>query len=248
MSDLLKYAQQSELPPIVEIFEIDATNIGHGKFYFCDNIWVDKEVVDDDGESITRIISKPVRVGGTDYYPLPIKLGEIETGSDDAEKTAALSVSIVGYSMRGILAETNWFRGAYLKRYYIMREHTDYGDNPNASALFGKQLWFIDAHGFNAKEAVANFTLAHTIGYDRQITGQQIIGYCQFDNYRKWDGEKFIYPSDCCPYTGTKCFNKKNVATTNVNDACKRDQKACELRFGKNNIYMCGTSLSKRSG
>ncbi len=248
MPNIQQYAQMAELPPIVELYELDASAFGHGRLYFCNSVWTDTARVNDAGEPVQRVISKGIKVGGRSYQPFPIKMGDLEIGSDDAQKTASLTISIVHYSIRGLLVNAGWFRGAVVKRSSLLKECTDDGESPNSEAQFNKQIWIVDAHSISVKEAIATFTLVPSIGYDRQITGQQILSFCQFDSYRYWDGSKWVYPAHCCPYRGTKCFDKNNAACDNAQDDCKRDLTACKLRHGRNNIPFCGTTVSKRSG
>lgn len=238
MSNIEQYAQMGEVPPIVELYELDGSKFGHGKLYFCNSVWAD--------EDEARIITKPIKVGGRDYYPFPIKMGDLEMGSDNSQKTATLTISVVSYSIRGQLVNAGWFRGAIVRRSSILKECTDYGASPNAGAQFNKQYWIVDAHSISVKDAVATFTLVPSIGYERQVTGQQLISYCQFDSYRKWDSAKWVYPAHCCPYRGSKCFDKNNSSCSSAEDDCKRDLTACKLRYGRTNIPFCGTAISKR--
>ncbi len=240
MSNIQQYSQMVSVPPIVELYHLNASHLGHGDHYFCNSVWLE--------ENKEKVISKPIRVGGRNYQPFPIKMGDLEVGSDDTQKTATLTISIASYFIRGLLVNAGWFRGAVVYRSSILKECTDYGDSPNSEARFNKQRWIIDAHSISAKEAVVTFTLIPSIGYERQITGQQLISYCQFDAYRKWEGGKWVYPAYCCPYRGSKCFDKNNQSCNNRDDDCKRDLTACKLRHGRNNIPFCGTAVSRRSG
>ncbi len=203
---------------IIELYELDATDLGAGLFYF---------------HSGTNELNGNITWQGVEYTRYPIEVTGFDISGQGQLPRPKLKVSNYLSAISIILMAHNDLVGAKLTRKRTLKKFLDAvnfegGVNPDAdtTAHFADDIFYIDRKSIENRDVV-EFELASSIDLAGvMIPRRQIIA-----NLCSWG-----YRSAECGYTGTDYFLIDDTVTLNPDlDRCGKRLSSCKLRFGENN-------------
>lgn len=212
-------SQQLTPGTLIDLFDINMTEIGGGIYHFTPGILGSK---------------KPVWKGVT-YEPLPITATGFEKNGRGEQPTPTLSMPATQLIIASIIALDD-LRRAKVTRWQVYEDNLDNGPYPY-DAYFPPEIYMIQQKTrHNTLTGIIEWQLS--TGLDlwgdlvpRRPATQKV---CMW-RYRVWDGGKFNYEKATCPFAGNNYFNEDGVRVANpVADKCGKNLEDCELRFGIN--------------
>ena len=220
MTNLLQQEAQSLSPSsIINLFTLDATNIGAGVYNFCP----EKEL---DGTSVL--------FGGIEYPYLNIKCEGFEWNSDGAMPRPKLSATALNDSFFSLVVSTNGAQGALLIRNRTLARFLDGHPDGGKDIKFPSDLYIID-RVTQLTKAVVVLELLTPLDLPREKIPSRIAmrDTCPFVYRRRVNGAwQYDQTGNACPYAGSKCFDKNGVEVEADNDACGHTVSDCVKRFG----------------
>lgn len=198
---------------IVEMLEIDTSNLGGGLYYFIGQ---------------TNQLKGSVVWQGTTYTPFPIEVEGFDVKSDGPLPRPTLKVSNVMGLIGTLCAQYDGLKGAQVTRRRTLAKYLDAvnftgGVNPTAdpNTHYPDEIWFVDRKASQAKDVVV-FELVSPLDVGgAMLPRRQVIANVCIWVYREAD----------CGYTGGPCAQEDDTPTTDpALDACGKRLSSCRLR------------------
>lgn len=209
----------------IELFQLDATNLGLDIYYF---------------HSGTNALASNVVWQGQEYVKYPISVTGFELITNSQLPRPKLQVSNVLGTISALLLSGSGkdLQGAKLTRKRTLLKFLDAvnfpgGTNPDAdpTAGFEDDVYFVDQKTSENYQMVELELAAALDLQGVQLPGRQII-----QNICPWK-----YRGTECSYTGTTYFDiNDNSVPTSGQDICGKRLTSCKLRFGANNQLTFG--------
>lgn len=226
MSDITEEAQNLSPDGLIELFELDATNIGGNVFHFVADTANDTQV----------------SFGGTVYTPIPIEAEGFEWNGQGAPPTPTMRVSNVNQVLQALTRTVDGGVGARVTRTRTFRKFLDDGSSPDSTQIFNRDFYRIERMSKRTSTMV-EFELAAAIDQEgRSLPGRVALrDFCDHI-YRRYDSNTgtFDYSKATCPYVGHsdtsgdgRFFDENGVEVANPeNDRCsKKLETGCKPRF-----------------
>lgn len=201
---------------VIELFELDASNVGAGLFYFHAGT----------NQLIQNVVWK-----GIEYIRFPIEATGFEISSQGTLPRPKLRVSNALSAITALLLQYQDLAGAKLTRRRTLARYLDAvnfegGVNPDADegAEFPDDIFFIDRKAAETKDVV-EFELASSF----DLAGVQLPRRQIVQNLCPWK-----YRGGECGYAGTVYFKSDDTPTNSAaQDSCGKRLSSCKLRFGQ---------------
>lgn len=208
---------------VIELFIIDATNLGGGVFRF---------------HAGTNELSQNVIWQGNAYVRFPVKASGFEISGKGSVPRPRMQVSNVLSAITALLLTYKDLQGAKVTRLRTLAKYLDAsnfagGVNPTAdsSASFPDDVYYIDRK-VSENRVLVEFEL--TSAFDLQgvqIPRRQIIA----------NTCPFLYRGAECGYAGTNYFKSDDTPTIEVSqDVCGKRLSSCKARFGSSSELSYG--------
>lgn len=217
-----KDVQKSSTGELVELFKIDATNLG-GDITRLTNGKLEDPVITFDGE---------------DYSPVPLDVSGFEWNSKGSLPRPTIRISSVSNLLNSLVLEYNDLLGATFYRIRTFKKYLD--GQPEADP---DQTFPIDVYKFERKVnqnlISIEWELSSSLDQEgKKIPARQILRDSCTHSYRFWNSStnSFSYENVTCPYTGEESFDLKDVTALPQDDACSKKLTGCRKRFGENGI------------
>lgn len=199
--------QTLEPGALVELFELDATEIGAELYRFH------------------GYDSGPVTWLGNTYEPWPIQAQGFEMSGSSQQPTPNLSVGNVGGFITSLVLFFQDMVGAKLTRYRTLKQYIDADEDEQLYP----DVWYIER-----KVTEDNTTVTFELASPLDFAGQQLPKRQILANTCSWlsiGGYRGPY----CNYTGSRMYTVDDIITTDAaQDRCGGLLKSCKLRFGEN--------------
>jgi len=200
---------------LVELFELDCTDIGGDILYF---------------HGYTR--NGNVTWQGTVYKPWPIEPDGFGVSGEAQQPSPTLQVGNVDGSIAALCSYLNDLLGAKLTRRRTLVKFLDavnFPDGVNAeadpTAHFPDDIWYVEQKS-NANKTVVEFTMKSALDLSDMFLPKRIV----IANLCPW-----AYRSADCGYAGGAVADENDVATSDLSkDKCGKRVGSCKLRFGAN--------------
>lgn len=204
---------------LVELFTIDATNLGGGIHRFT-----------------TTPTETPLVWGGNSYPFYPVETSGWEWNGRGALPTPTLTVSRVNNVFHALTVTYNDLLGAVVTRHRTFRRYLDDGSSPDTSMYLPFDVYRIERKTQATKLAISWELSAYLDQEGQNIPRRQVLRDTCLHRYRKYNAVSglFDYSKATCPYAGAACFDRQGNTTTDPNDSCGKRLSDCKLRFGEN--------------
>lgn len=230
MSDITEEAQQLSADALIELFELDASNVGGGVYHFVsDNVAGQSEI----------------SFGGTVFTAIPIEAEGFEWNGQGAPPIPKIRVSNVNRVLQAATRTLDGAIGAQVTRIRTFRKFLDDGASADSTQVFNRDFFRIERMS-NRTSTVIEFELAAAIDQEgRSLPGRVCLrDYCDHI-YRRYDPEtgQFDYSKATCPYVGSadttddsRYFNEDGIEVSDpAQDRCsKKLETGCKPRFDDN--------------
>lgn len=212
-------SQQLTPGTLIDLFDINMTDIGGGIYHFTPGVLNGKKAI----------------WKKTTYEPLPISASGFEKNGRGEQPTPTLSMPANELIIASVIALDD-LRRARVTRWQVYEDNLDNGSAPYDS-YYPPDIYMIQRKvRHNTMTGVIEWELS--TGLDlwgdqvpRRVATQKI---CMW-RYRVWDGGKFSYLRATCPYAGNNYFDVDGKRVANpTQDKCGKALEDCELRFGVN--------------
>lgn len=211
-------SKQPHTSPLIELFEIDLTNIGLGIIGATGSY-------NEDGQ--------PIYFNGRPYYPMPIQIEDIDYKGDGSLPTPTLSLSILNTITGAMIKKHDDLVGSTVTRIKTHEKFLDDGEEPDPTSRYQNEVYTINRKK-TLNQYVAQFELTNVINMEnQQLPRNQVIKtYCPYI-YRRYVNGSFVFDK-CypCPYTGNAYFDENNKPCEASKDKCSKQLEGCEARYG----------------
>lgn len=167
------------------------------------------------GGGIYRFHNQPVAGSGIitfdslDYQALPLEASGFGFTGTDQPTTPTIRISSLGGALTALIEQYNDLEGAELTRIRTYRKHLADGSDPDGTARFSEDIFFVSRLSSQTKRMV-EFELGNSLGVDGvQLPRRLLVSRCQA---RFKDGVN-------CPYVG-------------AGSSCAKTVAACQTYFG----------------
>ena len=201
---------------LIDLFELDATEIGGSLFYWTNEV---------------NELGNNVVWNSNTYFKMPIEADGFEKSGDGKQARPTIRAANVTGLVGALARELEDLIGAKVTRHRTFVKYLDavnfVAGNPLAdpNAAFDPEVWFVERK-VSENGIFIEFELASAL--DMQgvfLPRRQVIR-----NVCTWQ-----YRSAECGYSGGAKATENDVPTTNINlDRCGKRITSCELRFGLN--------------
>lgn len=198
---------------IIELFALDYESgvAGDGSqqwFRFCN--W-------------TQTSGQPVKFAGDDYLALPYTASGFEIRNEGVLPNPTITVANIGLQMTGLVNSKEDLLGCRVLRTRVLARHLDDGSDPDASAKWPEEIWFVQQKSSESKLSVT-FVLSTPFDLDGvTLPRRRALRYAC----------PWVYRGADCGYSGGPVATNKDVPTNDpAQDACGKRVSSCKLRFG----------------
>lgn len=203
----------------VEMFELEIE--GQGTLYF----------------SSTSNNGQPLLFGGKEYQPIPIKAEGFEWSGSGTLPRPTLSIAMDDMSFISLVTGNADLVGCPITRIRTYRKYLDDGSNPNPTAMFPVERYFINR---KSEDSGKSWSFELTSKQDREgrmVPALQVIRDTCRHRFRKWNGSYWNYTGATCPYAGAAMYDQNGEPTTDPNKAqCGKRLTDCEIHFGVGSV------------
>lgn len=208
--------QRLDAGTLVELFEIDATDIGGQRHRFVPGPW--------NGASVT--------FQGVTYTPTPVELAGLRHAAAGAPRRPTLKLSRLNAAVAAAAVGTDSWRGARLKRLRTFTRYLDGETGADSTRHWPAEIWIVERLA-SATSAEVVWQLASALDLDdRKLPGRQVLRDVCAWRYRERSGSSWDYSSAQCPYTGGSFFDANdNPVDDPEDDVCSRRLSGCKARF-----------------
>ena len=214
--------QKLEPGTLVELFTLDATEIGGEVFHF---------------HAGTNELSGDVVWGGVIYARYPVEADGFELRASGTAPRPKIRASNINGILGAAIRANDDLIGAKVIRERTFARYLDAvnfsAGNPHAdpNVAFSKEIYFIDRKGVENRVMIEWELVSAMDLVGVKLPRRQIIA-----NICPWR-----YRGGECNYTGGPVATTSDAATTDpTKDNCGKKLSSCKLRFGENGILRLG--------
>lgn len=218
MPDIIATSQQPYYGAVVRLFTLDNSSQGGDIFRFTNGPLGDEAVIFD----------------GEPYAPVPCELSGLTWSGHGSIPTPTFEVSnIAGQFVTAVIGSDSLL-GAKLTMVKTFEQFLDNGDNPDPTARFPEEVFFVDQLVSMDSETVVWRLAALFDLKGVKLPRRQILRDACTHRYRRYIDGSFDYSEATCPYVGATSYDLQNNTTTDANDKCALRLSSCRTRFGEN--------------
>ncbi len=216
LKSISSLSQQFELDDYVELYEIDATDIGGDIYRFTSSAFEDDVVY----------------FGGNAYSPIPVESEGWEWSGRGPLPNPVLRVSNVTLAFTAAVVAFGDLLGAKVTRTRTYRRYLDGQYYADDTAYYPLDVYSIDRKRLQSKTVVEWELAAATDQQGVFLPQRPVLRNACTHRYRTNNGTDFVYTDATCPYAGTSYFDVNGNPTDAVHDRCGKKLSDCKLRFG----------------
>ena len=243
--------QKLSVAGIVTLYQLDATRLGGGVFYWHGHVtwedWArildyagDSSLIDDnqlaghdyDISTTDKEIKRDIIWQGQVYSPVAIKSDGLEMRGDGKASMPSLAIANtlngINGAMSALCLQLSDFAGAKLTVITTLAKYLDAANfasgNPQARNEYKKQVWFVEQKTAENASQVT-FELSNPVDFEgMKIPCREITNYCHWAVCGR-------YRQDPCLYSGSAMFTKDGKPTDDPSlDYCGGTIESCRLR------------------
>jgi len=243
--------QKLSVAGIVTLYQLDATRLGGGVFYWHGHVtWEDwARILDYAGDSslidnnqlaghdydistTDKEIKRDIIWQGQVYSPVAIKSDGLELRGDGKASMPNLAIANtlngINGAMSALCLQLSDFAGAKLTVITTLAKYLDAANfasgNPQARNEYKKQVWFVEQKTAENASQVT-FELSNPVDFEgMKIPCREITNYCHWAVCGR-------YRQDPCLYSGAAMFTKDGKPTDDPSlDYCGGSLADCKLR------------------
>ncbi len=243
--------QKLSVAGMVTLYQLDATRLGGGVFYWHGHVtwedWArildyagDSSLIDDsqlaghdyDISTTDKEIKRDIIWQGQAYSPVAIKSDGLELRGDGKASMPSLAITNtlngINGAMSALCLHFNDFAGAKLTVITTLAKYLDAANfasgNPQARNEYKKQVWFVEQKTAENASQVT-FELSNPVDFEgMKIPCREITNYCHWAVCGR-------YRQDPCLYSGSAMFTKDGKPIDDPNlDYCGGSLADCKLR------------------
>ena len=243
--------QKLSVAGIVTLYQLDATRLGGGVFYWHGHVtWEDwARILDYAGDSslidnnqlaghdydistTDKEVKRDIIWQGQVYSPVAIKSDGLELRGDGKASMPNLAIANtlngINGAMSALCLQLSDFAGAKLTVITTLAKYLDAANfasgNPQARNEYKKQVWFVEQKTAENASQVT-FELSNPVDFEgMKIPCREITNYCHWAVCGR-------YRQDPCLYSGSAMFTKDGKPTDNQSlDYCGGTIESCRLR------------------
>lgn len=243
--------QKLSVAGIVTLYQLDATRLGGGVFYWHGHVtWEDwARILDYAGDSslidnnqlaghdydistTDKEVKRDIIWQGQVYSPVAIKSDGLELRGDGKASMPNLAIANtlngINGAMSALCLQLSDFAGAKLTVITTLAKYLDAANfasgNPQARNEYKKQVWFVEQKTAENASQVT-FELSNPVDFEgMKIPCREITNYCHWAVCGR-------YRQDPCLYSGSAMFTKDGKPTDNQSlDYCGGSLADCKLR------------------
>lgn len=249
--------QKLSVAGIVTLYQLDATRLGGGIFYWHGHVtWEDWARIYDltadsnqwraDSSGFTadhaytvgtdKVVMRDIIWQGQVYSPIAIQSDGLELRGDGKASTPSLvlanTINGTNGAVSALCLHFNDFAGAKLTVITTLAKYLDAANfvngNPLAANEYKQQIWFVEQKTSENHNQVS-FELSNPVDFEgAKIPCREITNYCHWAVCGRYRGEE-------CGYMGANYYTASGQSTSNPNlDRCGGRLSDCRLRFGDN--------------
>lgn len=239
--------QKLSVAGIVTLYQLDATRLGGGVFYWHGHLsyedwayiyeFANKAQFSNKSKRIApqgteNIILRDIIWQGQVYSPVAIKSDGLELRGDGKASMPNLAIANtlngINGAMSALCLQLSDFAGAKLTVITTLAKYLDAANfasgNPQARNEYKKQVWFVEQKTAENASQVT-FELSNPVDFEgMKIPCREITNYCHWAVCGR-------YRQDPCLYSGSAMFTKDGKPTDNPSlDYCGGSLADCKLR------------------
>lgn len=243
--------QKLSVAGIVTLYQLDATRLGGGVFYWHGHVtWEDwARILDYAGDSslidnnqlaghdydistTDKEVKRDIIWQGQVYSPVAIQSDGLELRGDGKASMPNLAIANtlngINGAMSALCLQLSDFAGAKLTVITTLAKYLDAANfasgNPQARNEYKKQVWFVEQKTAENASQVT-FELSNPVDFEgMKIPCREITNYCHWAVCGR-------YRQDPCLYSGSAMFTKDGKPTGNQSlDYCGGSLADCKLR------------------
>lgn len=243
--------QKLSVAGIVTLYQLDATRLGGGVFYWHGHVtwedWAkifdyagDSSLIDNnqlaghdyDISTTDKEVKRDIIWQGQVYSPIAIKSDGLELRGDGKASMPSLAIANTLNGINGAVSalclQLSDFAGAKLTVITTLAKYLDAANftsgNPQARNEYKKQVWFVEQKTAENASQVT-FELSNPVDFEgMKIPCREITNYCHWAVCGR-------YRQDPCLYSGSAMFTKDGKPTDNQSlDYCGGSLADCKLR------------------
>lgn len=229
-----------EVGEIVELFQLDATEIGGEVYAFAPAPVIDSEgrqVAPSFGGVLHAVL--PFEREGFAWSgsgPLPTPRLTFRLAREDGDQATAAT------ALLALLDPLDDLLGARVTRLRTLRQYLDDGDDPDGDAHLGAEIYAVERKSAQGPDLIT-FELRSALDQEGvTLPRRQAIDRCAW-RYRVANaaGDGFDYARATCPYTGEAMFGLDGATVdAPALDRCAKNLADCKLRFGASAVLPFG--------
>ena len=239
--------QKLSVAGIVTLYQLDATRLGGGVFYWHGHLsredwayiyeFANKAQFSSKAKRVApqgteNIIVRDIIWQGQVYSPVAIKSDGLELRGDGKASMPNLAIANtlngINGAMSALCLQLSDFAGAKLTVITTLAKYLDAANfasgNPQARNEYKKQVWFVEQKTAENASQVT-FELSNPVDFEgMKIPCREITNYCHWAVCGR-------YRQDPCLYSGSAMFTKDGKPTDNPSlDYCGGSLADCKLR------------------
>nr|BDD45622.1 bacteriophage protein [Gammaproteobacteria bacterium] len=239
--------QKLSVAGIVTLYQLDATRLGGGVFYWHGHLsredwayiyeFANKAQFSSKAKRVApqgteNIIVRDIIWQGQVYSPVAIKSDGLELRGDGKASMPSLAIANtlngINGAMSALCLQLSDFAGAKLTVITTLAKYLDAANfasgNPQARNEYKKQVWFVEQKTAENASQVT-FELSNPVDFEgMKIPCREITNYCHWAVCGR-------YRQDPCLYSGSAMFTKDGKPTDNPSlDYCGGSLADCKLR------------------
>lgn len=239
--------QKLSVAGIVTLYQLDATRLGGGVFYWHGHLsredwayiyeFANKAQFSNKSKRVApqateNIIVRDIIWQGQAYSPVAIKSDGLELRGDGKASMPNLAIANtlngINGAMSALCLQLSDFAGAKLTVITTLAKYLDAANfasgNPQARNEYKKQVWFVEQKTAENASQVT-FELSNPVDFEgMKIPCREITNYCHWAVCGR-------YRQDPCLYSGSAMFTKDGKPTDDPSlDYCGGTIESCRLR------------------
>lgn len=200
--------------PLIELFTLDATDIGGSTYYFTPGTI--------DGSRVT--------FNSVEYTPLPVEVEGFEWNGEGKLPRPTIRVSNITLVFLAAIATYNDLVGAKLTRIRTYKKYLDGESEADPNAQFPQDIFYIERK-LRQNKFMVEWELISSVDLENILIPKgQVLDMCTH-RYRTVEGGSFDYTLATCPYTGTNYFDETGTVAASADDMCGKKLYDCKLRY-----------------
>jgi lambda family phage minor tail protein L len=218
MTTLVSALQTPNPGDIVQLFMLDATSVGAGKYYFTPSSKKD---------------TTPIVFGGVSYTPVDIDFTGFEVSGTGASPQPRIKVANTNGVFQSIVNSVGDLIGCPFSRVRTFSRFLDGQPDADPTAYMGPDAFRVEQK-LRENPVFIEWSLSASIDEEGKVLpGRVVVRDTCLWRYRVWNGSSFDYAKAQCPYTGGVYFDESDTVVTDPSkDKPSRRLNCCKMRFG----------------